>query len=301
MTKNLAALAAFLAGALALASQLAALLGYQPPHAVAALLHLTPDQIVMGLGILLAFTQRVDTLAVNAWGAVGDIKTLVLSIGRRDNEAADLAYAALLAQVAEMRAQVNALASAAPVPAAVTTGIAQAHAPTAMPDPGPVAQPIPVPQAHAGRVGLGAMLVTLAVSALCVLGACSTQQLATAQTDVQRAQEALQRVCPTLQASVTTLGMLDLAPQSAAALETAQGIINVACAADSTPKTETLQSLASAALPALDRVIEGSSMSADDKQKVVIDLGVVSAVLGGVLGAAPAPVAGPASGASGAI
>lgn len=157
-----------------------------------------------------------------------------------------------------------------------------------------------MPGSQAGRISFGGMVMT-AVLALAGLlgvmafGGCSTAQLNRVDADLQRVQAVLAQACPTLQASVVTLGVLDLSPDGAAALSVAKQAIDGACAVGTGATLANVQALANAALPQLDAAVKASSLSDADKQKVVVDLGVANALINTALNAAKPPAAVPSA------
>lgn len=268
--------AALIVAALGLLSQVFALTGYVPPLAIDKLLHVTPEQITAFAGLALAFLAPIHTLALQAWA-------LVVDVFKRDNPGADAAYLALLDEVSKMRAELAKQRLMPPVPISEIPPTAAPAAPVAS-----------VPSAQAGRMRFGGMVMT-AVLALAGLlgvmafGGCSTAQQNRVDADLQRVQIVLSQACPTLQASVVTLGVLDLSPDGAAALSVAKQAIDGACAVGAGATLANVQALANAALPQLDNAVKASSLSDAEKEKVVVDLGVANALINTFLNAAKPP------------
>jgi hypothetical protein len=159
-------LAAFAVAAFALLSQAFALTGYVPPVPLDKLLHLSADQIALGAGLVVSFLAPVHSLAADAW-------KLATSVFHRDNEGANAAYAALLAQVADLQHQIAQLTPAAQptlvadIPAAIAASVTEARQPAA----------------QSGRAGLAALLLggILSLVALVGLNACAVAPAPTSQ------------------------------------------------------------------------------------------------------------------------
>ncbi len=280
--KTLAALAVASFGLL---SQVCSLLGYAPPLPIDKLLHLTQDQLTTGFAIALAFLTPLHELVLDAW-------TMLVGIFTRDNAKTDQAFAEVLAKLSALSSQYEALKAAQPVPVASLSPVAQQ-------------QPGPGGTQQAGRVGIGYLFGIAAIAVGYLLGqclsGCSIQQQATVQSDLQRVQAVLVRVCPTAQATLTTLQALSLDPAVAVDLDLVDKTIGTACAVGTGTSVASLQALANTALPKLDAAVKGSSLDAANQQKVIVDLGVANALINEVLVTLPQPAAAasaPASSAS---
>ena len=87
-------------------------------------------------------------------------------------------------------------------------------------------------------------------------------------------------ICPVLQAElpiVSAAGFAD--PNITAQLAIAIPIINTVCSAGETVNAADLQSLAQTGVPSLIKVVQASTLSADQKQQAVLSIGLANAVL----------------------
>lgn len=95
------------------------------------------------------------------------------------------------------------------------------------------------------------------------------------------------RVCPIVQTTIVSLQVLDLGVSSQASLATAATAVTTICALGSKISTGNLQSLAGNALPAIVDAIQASTLSAEKKKSIVLDLAIAQILLSGALALNP--------------
>lgn len=136
----------------------------------------------------------------------------------------------------------------------------------------------------------------LFVAALCVaLAACGTLTAGPgtpvgSPAGKSPAQIAAQ-VCPPLQATLTSLQGLILAPSAMADIALASTAVNTVCALGSTVNLANLQTIVATALPALVTVVKASPLTVAQQNAIILDLSVAQIIISGALAVAtPVPV-----------
>ena len=266
---TLKTLAASLLGLFTLASLLCKLTGYTPPTELLNIQAISPEQLILALAVVSQFLQPLHK-------TLGD----VINIARNFFATGKVTDEALAALVTDLAAQKQALADV------------QAQLSNVKQLPAPVSQAGFISPVVLSILICGAVIMSL-------LPGCSTTQVQKAQTDVQRVQVVLQQACPSIQATLTTVGVLELSPQGAIALKGATDAATAVCAAGNSAKVADLRTLANDALPKLDAAVKASSLPADKQTEIIVGLGVVNSLINQALttlqSSTPEPAASAAS------
>lgn len=99
------------------------------------------------------------------------------------------------------------------------------------------------------------------------------------------------QVCPPLQATLTSLQGLILAPSAMADIALASTAVNTVCALGSTVNLANLQTIVATALPALVTVVKASPLTVAQQNAIILDLSVAQIIISGALAVAtPVPV-----------
>ncbi|WP_295991537.1 hypothetical protein [Rugamonas sp.] len=139
---------------------------------------------------------------------------------------------------------------------------------------------------QAGFAHAGMLLILASVAAAVMLVGC-----ATGAAPRPTPQQLAAQVCPAAQITIASLAALEDLPLAVGAdLSRAVPIVGAVCVPGAAVDLGSLQALASTALPALLRIVEGSGLAPADHDRIVLGLTVGQIVLNGALMAAgPAP------------